>query len=398
MTIAVPRAALGSLAALLLVEVAGAQTTPPQQTTPSQPMPAPTPVQPPQTIPGLENFSLPSSRPTSFPPPLVTPTPTPSPRATPSLSAPLRSSAPPTPAPTPVPAPPPVRLRPPPVAAPPAGSSPVPASTPSPSASPIPAPSPAASSPAPITSPTSARQPAPTPAATAESRPSRPWLPWAIGAGLLALAAWWLLSRRRQPAEEVDEQPTDAIPPPPPLPKFLDSQLSPTQPVGPAPRLLIGLRPIRAGLNLLTATAECEIAIANAGDAPADAIRLDIALVSAHAGQDADLAAVMARPIGRPAVPPFSLAPGEERRVRAVGTLPRNAIRQLKEGDAPLFVPIAAVRLHHRSGDVERRTSAAFAIGIERPGAAKLAPFRLDQPPRLYDQVAARRHMSLADG
>lgn len=220
------------------------------------------------------------------------------------------------------------------------------------------------------------------------------------------LGVWWLLHRRRRSADEFLERQEDT-PPENVSEAFADRQPSRTPaetgprvspPTGPAPRLLIGLRPLRAGLNLLTATAECEIAIANAGDAPAEGVRLDVALVSAHAGQDADLAAVMARPIGRPAVPPFTLAPGEERRVRAVGSSPREAIRLLVAGGAPLFVPIAAVRLVYQANGAEGRTSAAFAIGIERPGAAKLAPFRLDQPPRLYDQVAARRHMSLADG
>lgn len=234
-----------------------------------------------------------------------------------------------------------------------------------------------------------------------------PWIAAAIGAAALVLGAGWLLRRRRRSADEFLEEPqeetspesaSEALPDRRPSRTLAETGPLVTPPTGPAPRLLIGLRPLRAGLNLLTATAECEIAIANAGDAPAEGVRLDVALVSAHTGQDADLAAVMARPIGRPAVPPFTLAPGEERRVRAVGSSPREAIRLLVAGGAPLFVPIAAVRLVYQANGAEGRTSAAFAIGIERPGAAKLAPFRLDQPPRLYDQVAARRHMSLADG
>lgn len=359
MTFARPRAVLSALAGVMLAGPAGAQT-----------------------IPGLENFSIhapqltPAPQPMPAPPPVVAPTPAPAPSATA----------------TPVPVPPPPRLplrlaRP--VATPSPRPTLAPTPTPTPTPTPAPLPSPIATGARPSASP--AR-----PIGRVEPEPVYDvWWSWlfaAGGLGALAIGGVSRLRRRRERQEERHVDPVEEVAPPPPA-SFLDRQ--PPPPVGPAPRLLIGLRPVRAGLNLLSATAECEVSVANAGDVPAEAIRLDVSLVSAHAEQDADLAVALARPAGRPAVPPFTLMPGEERRLRAVATLERRAVRPLVAAGSPVFVPIAAVRLHYQNGEAEGRATAAFAIGIERAGIAKLAPFRLDQPPRLHDNVAARRHMGV---
>lgn len=159
--------------------------------------------------------------------------------------------------------------------------------------------------------------------------------------------------------------------------------------VSPRARLAIEFRPKRAGLNLLSATSENEISLTNIGDASADDIRVQVVLLSAHSGQDAELAELYAAPIQRPVVPAFALAPGETRTVTAVAALPRDSIRSLTAAGRPMFVPIVAVNVIYAGGG---QLAQAFAVGIERVDSAKLAPFWLDAPSRTYDQVAARPH------
>jgi hypothetical protein len=234
---------------------------------------------------------------------------------------------------------------------------------------------------------------------------------WLLPAVIVAvLAGLWALTRRRgarpepfaepDPVEIVPEPVAPAIPTPvapapvaapapePTAPSFL----VPTPPAAPRARLAVELRPLRAGLNLLSAVVECELVVTNTGDAPAEGIRTGVTLLTAHAALDADLAALTAAPIGRPSTPPFALAPGETRTVRAIAAAPRDAIQTMTAANRPMFVPIVSVNLLYRAGDMGAQTTRAWAVGIERVDSAKLAPFWFDAPPKMYDAVAARPH------
>lgn len=328
--------------AALLSGPAAAQTPSPQT-----PSPAPTPT----TIPGLDDFSLPGT---------PGPTTTPTPESTVALP-------------------------------------PIPSTTPAPSRTPlaVPRPSPIATPAQPL-APVSTPEPLPTvalpPAPVATPAPVAPaaepvveragegWPWWLGGAALAALAALFtarLLRRRGENApepERVEAAPVPAAPPP-----------------APRARLAVDLHPVRAGLNLLSATVECEVTVTNTGDASAEAVRLGVKLFSAHTGQDAELAAFHAQPVARPAAPPFSLAPGETRRVRAVAALPNAEIRALEANGRSFFVPLVAANALYRAADgVDGQTAQTFAVGVEREGGGKLAPFRLDGPLTSSDRVAAR--------
>ncbi|WP_375404199.1 hypothetical protein [uncultured Sphingomonas sp.] len=306
------------------------------------------PTDPPRSIPGLEGFSLPGV-------PRPTPTPTPTP------------TAPPTPPPA--------------VAATP---SPAPAATPSPRpaprARPTPAPTPDATPVVPI-----APTPAPTPEPSATPTPTAAPLndgtsswPWWLGGGVLALLGGWLALRRRRDPEPEAEFVEPIAPPLPPAPRA---------------RLVLDLRPTRAGINLLSATVDCEIGVTNTGDAPAEGIRIGVRLFSTHAGQDGELAAYRAQAIARPATPRFALAPGETRTIRAVAALLHADIRSINAAGRPMFVPLVAVNALYRAAENrDAQTARSFAVGIERAGNPKLAPFWLDQPPRTVSEVAARPH------
>ena len=361
----------------------------------------------PTTLPGLGNYSLPGQLTT---PPVATPTP-----AVPIVRPPAPAST-PTPAahtPTPTPGP----------SAPPSPT-PSPRSTPTPAATPTPVPTPtstpaaAAVLPAepafadnPVANPLPEAAPvAPAPAPSEAALPGAAatersgWLgPVLIGLLVLAAAGFFLWRRRARadaplalpPAEEA-APPVLAEAPPvapetpsrplaaAPTPRFLDQTTA-----APPARIELDEPSVsRAGVNLVTATADVTVTLRNTSGSIARGIALDIRLTSAQPGQDAALSTLLAGAVAKPATPPFDLAPGETRQVRTLATMPRAAITVLMAGGRPMFVPMIAIRAVHAGG----QTTSVHAIGIERPGHAKLGPFWLDQPSRMFDTIGVRPH------
>ncbi len=293
-----------------------------------------------------------------------------------------------------------------------------------------------ARTPAPSASSDVAPSSTPTPAPTQESTLAAPetgramplWLSLAVI--VVVLAGLWFL-RRRKPASRYDrvepEVAAEPIPDPvakpvaaepvvpepiaapiastiktavvpavaaPTAPKFLEPRAKspPVAKAAPRARIACELRPLRAGLNLLSATVECELVVTNTGDAPAEAIRAGVSLLTAHAGQDTDLAAFNAAPVVRPVAAPFALAPGETRTLRTVVAVAREAIRTMTAANRPMFVPVVAANLRYVTTGDDAQTARAWSIGIERVDSPKLAPFWLDAPARMYSSVAARPH------
>ena len=322
----------------------------------------------------------------------------------------------------------------------PAPAEPVPVATPAPASPPPPAatssteavPQAATSQPAPRPTPTPVTtQPTVTAPETGRAMPL--WLSLAVI--VVVLAALWLLRRKprghRRDGVEVETvvEPTPepsapepatasviapsvaanparsveplavpvaaAIPPSAAAaPKFLEPRAKAPPPPQAAPRARVtcDLRPLRAGLNLLSATVECELVVTNTGTVPANAIRTGVALLTAHAGQDTDLAQFTAAPISRPATPPFALAPGETRTIRTVVAIARDAIRTMTAANRPMFVPVVATNILYATAGEDAQTARAWVVGIERVDSAKLAPFWLDAPARMFTTVAARPH------
>jgi LPXTG-motif cell wall-anchored protein len=263
------------------------------------------------------------------------------------------------------------------------------------------APSPDAQAAAPV-----GPEPEPTLAAPQDAVTTRrpPWL-WPLLIGLIVLAGAGLFVWRRRrgdtpiepfvPHETIAPElpPADAVTPTAAVtpvmaaaaaPRFLDQAAA-----EPAARIDLDEPAVsRAGVNMVTATADVTVVVRNPSDVPARGIALDIRLTSAQPGQDAAIAAMFAAPVVRPATPPFDLAPGETKRVRALATMPRDSITVLQAGGRPMFVPVVAIRAVHAGG----QTVSVHALGIERPGQAKLGPFWLDQPMRMFDTIGVRPH------
>ena len=336
-----------------------------------------------QTLPSLDGYSLPPGQSTPSP----TPTPTTTPTVVPIPAAPTIVLPTPTPSPGPAARRAPPEARETPTSVPrAAGAQPAPAAVPPAPAAPIATATPA---PRPTPAPTPAAPASPTAAVSVEGRDGQGTDWWWIG-GLAALAVVAMLAfvRARRPRSQAievveDVEATGVITPPPPLASM------PNEPATRA-RLGLMLRPTRAGFNMLSATVEAELTVVNTGDAPATDIRIALALLSAHAEQGAEIADHHSRPIARPVVPAFALAPGETRVARVVVALPRDSIKPLTASSRPMFVPVVAANCRYTSEGKNGQAVQSFVVGIERDDAAKLAPFWLDQPAKMYDRVAAR--------
>lgn len=356
-----------------------------------------------QGLPGLDNFSI--ERPVPAPVPSATPTPTPTP------TRPSPSAASPTPTPSAnVP-----RNR--------------PAATPSasPTATPSPRPTPTTSAPAavPVTviSPTPTASPPDPGVAIGVGAPAAPATNWPVWAALAALlvaigavlgaagALWW---RRRAdvrsvPAEVLllDAPAATAVPPSAPAanePMPIVPELAPaaapkarlpggliTSSLKPA--LSFDLRPRQGAVDALRATVDYELVIRNTGRGPANDVVVEVWLLSGSAQQDDDLAYVLALDPGEPALPPFRLMADAAVDLSGQVVAPRETLAIITAGERTMFVPLIAIRAHYRDtrGTVQS-ASAAFMVGIDRPGSDRLAPLPLDRGAQVSDRLAARRY------
>lgn len=398
--------------------------------------PTPTPAPGPALVPGLEHFSLPPSGGAGVPrpaasqpvaPPIVRTLPAPTPTA-------VRSPRPAAlnPAPTPVPTRGPAAAqaeRPQPLAPAPEA---LPIVTPPP---PIPTSTPTAELPSQAVVPPVVLPPMPEP--SGEPSPAAPvldhgyrlngWLAYAAiggGAAVLLLLGWltFLWLRRR---EEIADEPAperhantifdlgaeDAPPSLPPLPAAALQEPLPEAPplpeVAAAPAqsppadkqevsarasLDIELKPKRAGTNLLSAAVEYQILVTNSGDAPARLVTIDVRILTAGSEQGAVLQAVFAAPIEKPVTAPFDVAPGETAALDGMAMMPRDMLNVMTVEGRALFIPVLAINLRYEWGGGTGQTASSFVIGIDRGEGAKMAPFRVDGPPRMYDTVVQRAY------
>lgn len=376
----------------------------------------------PQLVPGLEHFSLPGTpAPRPVPPPVVrtvpTPHPTPTPRPTPRPRATTtpRVMAPEVATPRPLPAAPVhVEARPP-LAAPTVVTPPVPLQAPQPTPTPTPTP---ASTPA---SPPVIAEPAIVPPVPAPEQPERrSGLPlWqaviavAVGVGVVLLLGWLSLRywRRWREGPEEEEPPhrtarvafdlgarapengvdsnaraPTAEPEVETGPIAVPQAIEGAAPVGRA-RLEIELRLKRAGTNLLSAAVEYEIVIGNAGDVAATGAYLGIHLLTAGPAQDDWIRGWFAQPIEKPVAPPFDLPPGATAALDGMAMMPKEAVAVMKVEGKALFVPVVAINLLYEWDGGTGQTAASWVVGIDRGEDVRMAPFRLDGPPRMHSDV-----------
>jgi hypothetical protein len=225
--------------------------------------------------------------------------------------------------------------------------------------------------------------------AASEHGTSFPWL-WALG-GLLVLAAaglaaWiWLGKRAGSGAAAVPEIERPHVTPPAPA----TVPAAPKAPVSSPPigePLQVTLEPLRLSLTLMNATLAWRLEVANRGPGPLTGLAIGADMISAHASMSRE--EQLSGP-GRAALPVQRierLEPGEDRTVEGEFRLPLGQIVPIRQGNAALLLPLARFRVEADGAQPLVRT---FAVG--QPGnGSTLQPFRLDQGPRIYPQLAQR--------
>ena len=143
-------------------------------------------------------------------------------------------------------------------------------------------------------------------------------------------------------------------------------------------------------------SARFDVVLANPGGMAAEEVAVSTWLRSAHAGQDAEFAQLIAGPPNAFAVRTM-LAPGEQRRVNAQLTLALQRTQIIRTQGRPYCVPMVIVDVRYRMAGA-RRAAAAFMLGEPRgDGSAKLAPLFLDRGARQLTAIEARRHRLVQD-
>jgi hypothetical protein len=236
-----------------------------------------------------------------------------------------------------------------------------------------------------------------------------PWQ-WALAAAALALVvfgAMLLISRRRRRAEEayfdevVYEEPAFVEPAATPEPALVpvaaaadeisladsdradvDALAASSEPAPNRPWLEFLMRPVRAGTSEDETRVEFELTVGNTGSVPAKDVQVSTWMVAA--GEGTDMERSLIEPPADANHSEMSIAPGDGARVDGAISLPRD---RLRASVLPVIVADARYRLPDGS---EGRTHASFAVGL--PSGEGIAPFAVDLPSGLRDDVEARLH------
>ncbi|MDB5703079.1 MAG: hypothetical protein JWN66_195 [Sphingomonas bacterium] len=174
--------------------------------------------------------------------------------------------------------------------------------------------------------------------------------------------------------------------PPPSLPP--EAITAPAIAAGTRATLDLEMRPKRAGTNLMSAAVDYEIVVRNTGGASAHDIQLDVRLLSAGAEQDGWIGALFSSPIERSITAPFDLPPGGAIELTGMAMIPKEMLSVMNVQGRALFVPVLAVNLLYGWDGGEGQTATSHVVGIDRGEGAKMAPFRLDGGPRMFEGVS----------
>jgi len=160
------------------------------------------------------------------------------------------------------------------------------------------------------------------------------------------------------------------------------------------PAVELRFRARRAGMTLTGAAVDYALDLHNRSTEPVSDVRVDIRLLTASEQQDQVIAAAFAAPIERPAVAPFDLPGRNTIDLGGMAMLPHDVLTILTMQVRRFFVPMVAIRAVYRRADGrEEQATSVQVIGIDRGAQAKMAPFRVDVPPRMYDNVTQRVHV-----
>ena len=264
----------------------------------------------------------------------------------------------------------------------------------------IASPAPGASEEAAVLSPQPAFVPAPADSSLDGSPAGVPMLPWLIAALALAGAAAWYFLRQRPResyagAGSIDrfEAPAPAQAPPvrrppaaaapkPDSPGIVSTRLRPW--------LEIEFKPQRAVVDEEKAAVAFELSVFNSGSAPARDVLLEASLFNAGPMQDEQIRLFFENPVAKGDRIRL-IAPMQKVTVNTAVFMKRDQVRPLEIEGRQLFVPMVAFNVLYGWGRGEGQSSTSFLVGKATTGE-KLAPFRLDQGPRVFRNLDSREH------
>jgi hypothetical protein len=134
-----------------------------------------------------------------------------------------------------------------------------------------------------------------------------------------------------------------------------------------------------------------EIVISNVGSAPARDVLVEGHLFTAHVGQDRDIATFFQNPTASDDRMTL-IAPLGRVSLKSVARLPLDEVNQFEAGGRKLFVPLIGFNILYRFGGTEGQASASFLVGRGNEEDEKLAPFRIDQGPKIFRGLSSRAH------
>lgn len=183
----------------------------------------------------------------------------------------------------------------------------------------------------------------------------------------------------------------DPVPPPAPksAPKPADDGLIVSTRL--KPELNIEFLPDRVVVTDQEVMLQFDIVLANVGSAPARDVLVEGRLFTAHYGQDQEIASYFQNPTVE-GDRMTSIAPLGRVSLKSVARLPLDQVHRFEAGGRKLFVPLIGFNILYRSGAGEGQASASFLVGRGNEQDEKLAPFRIDQGPRIFRGLSCRPH------
>ncbi len=134
-----------------------------------------------------------------------------------------------------------------------------------------------------------------------------------------------------------------------------------------------------------------EIVIANVGSAPARDVLVEGHLFTAHVGQDREIATFFQSPTASDDRMTL-IAPLGRVSLKSVARLPLDEVHQFEARGRKLFVPLIGFNILYRFGGTDGQASASFLVGRGNEEDEKLAPFRIDQGPKIFRGLSSRPH------
>nr|WP_294849574.1 hypothetical protein [uncultured Sphingomonas sp.] len=201
-----------------------------------------------------------------------------------------------------------------------------------------------------------------------------------------------------QPEADVTPPPRAPLPqptpaprpaPPAPTPPRTDDGLIVSRALRPA--LTIEFQPDRLLVNDKEVAIQFDIILNNEGAAPARDVLVEAILVTAHAGQDQQIARFFQSPIGE-GDRIAGIAPLGRVALKSIVRLPIDQVQRFKVDDRELFVPLVAFNILFRSAAGEGHASASFLVGRGTSDDVKLSPFRIEPGHKIISGLSARSH------